>query len=208
MTFREVETLFHEVGESVYSSSILVWPRRLWFQKPRSRRPFQYFSPLKIWSLACIMGGGGGEGKDGREREKREGCLSLSLFSSLRSPQIPSKAGNFWYDSWGDYNFKSHSYTGNDVLVIFRCEILVVSNVVKSSLEFSALVYLKPTLAGNSSNHILASYGNCAIKIEKNNNYIYAITKLYRLTNYYTLTANWSWSNVLMVFAGHRIIQG
>ena len=74
--------------------------------------------------------------------------------------------------------------------MIFRCEILVVSNVVKSSLEFSALGYLKPTLAGNSSNHILASYGNCAIKIEKNNNYIYAITKLYRLTNYYTLTAN------------------
>lgn len=48
MTFREVETLFHEVGESFYSSSILVWPRRLWFQKPRTRRPFQYFTPLKI----------------------------------------------------------------------------------------------------------------------------------------------------------------
>lgn len=91
MTFREVETLFHEVGESFYSSSILVWPRRLWFQKPRSRRSFQYFSPVKIWSLACMMGMGRGGG-DGREREKREGCLSFSLFSSLRSPQIPSKA--------------------------------------------------------------------------------------------------------------------
>ena len=94
MTFREVETLFHEVGESFYSSSILVWPRRLWFQKPRTRRPFQYFTPLKIWSLACIMGGEGGQGfwKDGREREEREGYSSLSLFSFLRSPQIPSKA--------------------------------------------------------------------------------------------------------------------
>ena len=159
MTFREVETLFHEVGESFYSSSILVWPRRLWFQKPRSRRPFQHFTPLKIWSLACMIGGGGGGSKDGREREKREGYLSLSLFSSLRSSQIPSKAGNFWYDSWGDYNFKSHSYTGNDVLVICCCEILVVSNVLKSPLEFSALGCLKPALAGKSSNRIPASYG-------------------------------------------------
>ena len=96
MTFREVETLFHEVGESFYSSSILVWSSRLWFQKPRGRRPFQYFTPLKIRSLACIIWGGGGGGgvggrKDGREREKRERYLSLSPFSALRSPQIPPR---------------------------------------------------------------------------------------------------------------------
>ena len=82
MTFREVETLFHEVGESVYSSLILVWPRRLWFQKPRSRRPFQYFSPLKIWSLACIMGGGGW-----KRTRKKGGMLK---FVVIQLSQIPS----------------------------------------------------------------------------------------------------------------------
>ena len=70
-----------------------------------------------------------------------------------------------------------------------RCEILVVSNVLKSSLEFSALGSLKPDLAGKSSNRIPASYGNCAFKIKKTNN-TYAITKLYTLTNCYALTTN------------------
>ena len=79
--------------------------------------------------------------------------------------------------------------------MICRYEILVVYTVLKSSLEFSALVCLQPTLASKSSNRIPASYGNCAIKIKKNN-YIYAITKLYTLTSY-----------CKMVFAGHRIIN-
>lgn len=73
--------------------------------------------------------------------------------------------------------------------MIFRCEILVVSNVLKSPLEFSALGCLKPALPGKSSNRIPASYGNCAIKIKKTN-YTYVIAKLYTLTNYYALTTN------------------
>ena len=73
--------------------------------------------------------------------------------------------------------------------MICRWEIHVVSKVLESSLEFSALGSLKPTLAGKSSNRIPASYGNCAIKIKKTN-YIYVITKLYTLTNYYALTTN------------------
>ena len=174
MTFREVETLFHEVGESFYSSSILVWPRRLWFQKPRTRRPFQYFTPLKIWSLACIMGGGGrgGRGFGRMEENEKKGrdtqvCRYSAFSDPLRFPQRLAYSWEFWYDSWGDYNFKSHSYTGNAVLVICRCEILVVSSVLNSSLEFSALGCLKPTLAGKSSNRIPASYGNYTIKIKK-----------------------------------------
>lgn len=85
MTFREVETLFHEVGESFYSSSILVWPRRLWFQKPRSRRSFQYFSPVKIWSLACMMGMGRGGGW--KRTRKKGGMLK---FLVIQLSQIPS----------------------------------------------------------------------------------------------------------------------
>ena len=146
------------------------------------------------------------------EENERKGkdtqvCRYSALSDPLRFPQRLAYSWQFWYDSWADYNFKSHSYNGNDVLVICRWEIHVVSNVLKSSLEFSTLGCLKPTLAGKSSNRIPASYGNCAIKIKKTN-YIYAITKLYTLTNYYALTTNWSWSNVLMVFTGHRIIQG
>ena len=95
MTFREVETLFHEVGESFYSSSILVWPRRLWFQKPRTRRPFQYFTPLKIWSLACIMGGGRGFGRM-EENEKKgrdtQVCRYSAFSDSLKGLPIH---GNF-----------------------------------------------------------------------------------------------------------------
>lgn len=40
-------------------------------------------------------------------------------------------------------------------------------------MEFSALGCLKPTLAGKSSNRIPASYGNCAIKIEKKQQQLY-----------------------------------
>ena len=80
--------------------------------------------------------------------------------------------------------------------MICCCEILVVYTVLKSSLEFSALVCLQPALASKSSNRIPASYGNWPLRLKKTN-YIYAITKLYTLTSY-----------CKMVFAGHRIIQG
>ena len=135
------------------------------------------------WERTSGKGGGGGGGGGGgmEENEKKGRDTSFFRYSApsdpLRFPQRLAYSWEFWYNSWGDYNFKSDSYTGNNVLVICRYEILVVYTVLKSSLEFSALVCLQPTLAGRSSNRIPASYGNCAIKIKKNN-YIYAITKL------------------------------